>query len=102
MTRAPIATTEPADEAAAQSADALFDAVYARLKAMAGRQLARGSAQASLDTTALVHELYLRVTTNRDISRQYIVMTGSEKTPHDQGSTRSRCRRAASVYRLRP
>jgi hypothetical protein len=44
MTRAPIATTESADEAAAQSADVLFDAVYARLKAMAGRQLARGSA----------------------------------------------------------
>ena len=28
MTRAPIATTESADEAAAQSADVLFDAVY--------------------------------------------------------------------------
>ena len=68
MTRAPIATTESADEAAAQSADVLFDAVYARLKAMAGRQLARGSAQASLDTTALVHELYLRVTTNRELA----------------------------------
>ena len=68
MTRAPIATTESADEAGAQSADVLFDAVYARLKAMAGRQLARGSAQASLDTTALVHELYLRVTTNRELA----------------------------------
>ncbi len=69
MSRAPIATPEPADPAAAQSADVLFDAVYARLKAMAGRQLARGSpAQASLDTTALVHELYLRVTTNRELA----------------------------------
>jgi RNA polymerase sigma factor (TIGR02999 family) len=68
MTRAPIATTESAEESAAQSADVLFDAVYARLKAMAGRQLARGSAQASLDTTALVHELYLRVTTNRELA----------------------------------
>jgi RNA polymerase sigma factor (TIGR02999 family) len=52
---------------AAHSADALFDTVYARLKAMAGRQLARGQAQASLDTTALVHELYLRVSTNREL-----------------------------------
>jgi RNA polymerase sigma factor (TIGR02999 family) len=67
MSRAPIATPEPAEEAAAQSADVLFDAVYARLKAMAGRQLARG-AQPSLDTTALVHELYLRVTTNRELA----------------------------------
>ena len=54
--------------AAPQSADALFDAVYARLKAMAGRQLAQAPPQASLDTTALVHELYLRVTANRDLA----------------------------------
>ena len=52
----------------AQSADALFDAVYARLKAMAGRQLAHGPSQASLDTTALVHELYLRLSTNRELA----------------------------------
>jgi RNA polymerase sigma factor (TIGR02999 family) len=52
----------------AQSSDALFDAVYARLKAMAGRQLAHGPAQASLDTTALVHELYLRVSANRELA----------------------------------
>lgn len=44
---------------ATQGTDALFDAVYARLKAMAGRQLA-GRARDTLDTTALVHELYLR------------------------------------------
>src|SRR5512142_2658689 len=67
MSRAPIAPPEPADIEAAQSADALFDAVYARLKAMAGRQLARGQTRASLDTTALVHELYLRVSTNREL-----------------------------------
>ncbi len=54
------------DTPAPQSADALFDAVYARLKAMAGRQLARGE-RGSLDTTALVHELYLRVSANRDL-----------------------------------
>jgi RNA polymerase sigma factor (TIGR02999 family) len=42
------------------SADALFVTVYARLKAMAARQLA-GQRNATLDTTELVHELYLRM-----------------------------------------
>ena len=46
----------PADD----SADALFVTVYARLKAMAARQLA-GHRNATLDTTELVHELYLRM-----------------------------------------
>jgi len=44
----------------AQGTDALFDAVYARLKAMAARELDRRE-HATLDTTALVHELYLRI-----------------------------------------
>lgn len=65
MEPASNAATPPAEPA--HSADALFDAVYARLKAMAGRQLARGQTRASLDTTALVHELYLRVSTNREL-----------------------------------
>ena len=43
-----------------QSAEALFVTVYARLKAMAARQLA-GRRNATLDTTELVHELYLRM-----------------------------------------
>lgn len=42
--------------------DALFNSVYARLKAMAGNQLARNSDQ-SINTTGLVHELYLRMAT---------------------------------------
>ena len=67
MDPVPHAMHAPADMPPAQSADALFDAVYARLKAMAGRQLARGPAQTTLDTTALVHELYLRVSTNREL-----------------------------------
>jgi RNA polymerase sigma factor (TIGR02999 family) len=46
----------PADD----STDALFVMVYARLKAMAARQLA-GRRNATLDTTELVHELYLRM-----------------------------------------
>ena len=43
-----------------QSAEALFVTVYARLKAMAAKQLA-GRRHATLDTTELVHELYLRM-----------------------------------------
>ncbi|HMM56110.1 MAG TPA: ECF-type sigma factor [Rudaea sp.] len=45
---------------APETADALFDAVYARLKAMAARQLGARE-RGTLDTTALVHELYLRI-----------------------------------------
>lgn len=56
---------------APRSTDAMFDAVYARLKAMAGRQLARGSRDAMLDTTMLVHELYLRVRTNRELTFEH-------------------------------
>jgi RNA polymerase sigma factor (TIGR02999 family) len=42
-------------------ADALFDEVYDRLKAMAGSQRARSGAQQTLGTTELVHELYVRM-----------------------------------------
>jgi RNA polymerase sigma factor (TIGR02999 family) len=57
--------SEPINEAShtpasAIEADALFAQVYARLKAMASRQLAERRS-ATLDTTALVHELYLRM-----------------------------------------
>ncbi len=44
-----------------------FEAVYDRLKAMASRQLARG-ARGTLDTTALVHESYLRLQGTRNLS----------------------------------
>ena len=43
--------------------DALFVEVYARLKAMAGRRL-DAQPRGTLDTTALVHELYLRLSGN--------------------------------------
>ena len=49
-----------------QGADEMFVAVYGRLKAMAGRQLSRG-ARNTLDTTAVVHELYLRMSANREL-----------------------------------
>jgi RNA polymerase sigma factor (TIGR02999 family) len=51
---------EPSAPDTPESADALFDAVYARLKAMAARQLGARE-RGTLDTTALVHELYLRI-----------------------------------------
>src|SRR4051812_46187619 len=57
--------TPPA--AAKQDIDPLFDAVYQRLKAMAGRQLARRGHD-TLQTTALVHELYLRMSTGRELA----------------------------------
>jgi RNA polymerase sigma factor (TIGR02999 family) len=40
--------------------DCLFETVYAELRAIAHRQLRRFSAQETLDTTALVHEAYLK------------------------------------------
>jgi RNA polymerase sigma factor (TIGR02999 family) len=48
------------DTGRSRDPDALFDTVYARLKEMAHWQLARQERN-TLDTTALVHELYLRV-----------------------------------------
>jgi len=63
---APVSPAVIADPAEPNAADALFDAVYARLKAMAGRQLASHQG-GTLETTALVHELYLRMSTQRDL-----------------------------------
>lgn len=60
MPHAPDATTDPASQIA-------FEAVYDRLKALAHRQLGNG-ARGTLDTTALVHELYLRMNGNADLS----------------------------------
>lgn len=48
--------------ATGNGADDLFAAVYDRLKAMAGRRLSV-DARGTLNTTALVHELYLRLNT---------------------------------------
>lgn len=53
-------------DALGDPADALFVAVYERLKAMASRQRARSS-DATLNTTALVHELYLKLSSNRQL-----------------------------------
>ena len=67
---APPVSPVPDASSAVQSADAMFDAVYARLKAMAGRQLA-GRERGSIDTTALVHELYLRVSARGELEFQH-------------------------------
>jgi len=56
--------------AISQGADALFDAVYERLKSMASRQLSQREHD-TLDTTALVHELYLRVGQQRELSFEH-------------------------------
>lgn len=55
-----------AEGSAPFATDALFAEVYERLKAMAGRRLAHG-ARGTLDTTALVHDLYLRVGANNEL-----------------------------------
>lgn len=49
--------------------DELFENVYQRLKQMAGNQLARKSGD-SMNTTGLVHELYLRMSTGA--SRRFV------------------------------
>jgi RNA polymerase sigma factor (TIGR02999 family) len=58
----PIAPAEPVED--------LFAEVYDRLKRLASRQLSRG-ARGTLDTTALVHELYLRINTTRELAFEH-------------------------------
>ena len=48
-----------------QRSDRLFDAVYERLKVIAGRQLS-GSAVETMNPTGLVHELYIKMTLGAD------------------------------------
>ena len=48
------------ETATPQGADELFEAVYARLKAMAARELDKRG-HATLNTTALLHDVYLRI-----------------------------------------
>jgi len=48
-------------------ASALFQDMYGRLKAMAGRQRNRGGGPKSVSTTEVVHELYLRMCDERSL-----------------------------------
>jgi RNA polymerase sigma factor (TIGR02999 family) len=58
----------PAPTGSRDEADARgFEAVYERLKQLAHRELSRG-ARGTLDTTALVHELYLRMNDREPLS----------------------------------
>ena len=67
-----MADTDPPEraKAATSQVEDLFGEVYERLKALASRQLARGS-RGTLDTTALVHELYLRINTGRELAFEH-------------------------------
>ncbi|MGA9423371.1 MAG: ECF-type sigma factor [Rhodanobacteraceae bacterium] len=66
----PASPLPAADKSAASPPEIGFDAVYQRLKALAGRQLAR-EAGGTLDTTALVHEVFLRVDGGRNLSFEH-------------------------------
>jgi RNA polymerase sigma factor (TIGR02999 family) len=61
-------TTEAAGNPSgnAEGVDEVFKQVYARLKVMARRELSRSSTN-TLNTTALVHELYLKMCSGRDL-----------------------------------
>ncbi len=68
----PLADIDPAPPAAdaipaGGNTDALFAEVYSRLKIMARRRL-RGGVRNTLDTTALVHELYMRIGDNPSLT----------------------------------
>jgi RNA polymerase sigma factor (TIGR02999 family) len=54
----------------AQSSDALFEQVYVRLKALAGARFHQ-PAGSTLQTTALVHELYLRMQNNGELQFEH-------------------------------
>jgi RNA polymerase sigma factor (TIGR02999 family) len=60
--------SEAPENSAPQSTDALFADMYSQLKAMAMRQLARTPPGSTLETTALVHELYLRMSGNHELN----------------------------------
>jgi RNA polymerase sigma factor (TIGR02999 family) len=60
-------SSDPAEVCDARSNDALFSEVYQQLRRLAHRQRRAGDG-ATLNTTALVHELYLRVNDNSGLA----------------------------------
>jgi len=66
-----VSGSRPSDPTSAaappDAADALFVEVYERLKSMASRELAKSDGT-TLNTTALVHELYMKITTGRELT----------------------------------
>jgi hypothetical protein len=83
------------------STDALFVEVYARLKAMASRRLAGQHRNGTLETTELVHELYLRMGDRSALQfeepRQFFAYAARDAPPVDQP-----CARPPAVARGRP
>jgi RNA polymerase sigma factor (TIGR02999 family) len=66
----------PARAGNADAVNRLFDATYAELHRMAHQRLRRSAAITSLDTTALVHECYLRLAGREDLppdDRSYLL-----------------------------
>ena len=51
-----------------EAMDRLFSSVYGELRRIAKRQLAAGRSQSTLDTTALVHEAYLKLSQGATLS----------------------------------
>jgi RNA polymerase sigma factor (TIGR02999 family) len=66
----PTSPTSDSDECPPAATAVSFEEVYDRLKAMASRQLRRG-ARATLDTTALVHEVWLRFDGSRGLAFEH-------------------------------
>ncbi len=57
----------PATADAARAPQDLFPEVYTRLRALAGRELAMQGPGVTLNATALVHELYLKLEAGREL-----------------------------------
>lgn len=64
----PTPEAESATTVDVETTRELFSAVYARLKAMAANQLARSGPGSTLETTGLVHDLYLRLSRHPELS----------------------------------
>ncbi len=69
MTNVPADTT-PATHAR-ETTDALFGAVYDRLKAMARHRIHPNQRSVTLETTSVVHDLYLRMSRQGDLSFEH-------------------------------
>ena len=61
-------SASPVEASSPRTPDELFAQVYARLKAMASRQRRGGASADTLNTTALVHELYIKLNQGRELS----------------------------------
>ena len=61
-------SASPVEASSPRTPDEMFAQVYARLKAMASRQRRGGASADTLNTTALVHELYIKLNQGRELS----------------------------------